>query len=861
MTDHWPLTGRGEELRLICEALADDEQRGIIVAGEAGVGKTRLARDAVTVANGPWTVHRIAGTVSGQQVSLGAFARWAGDAETGPAALVRAVITSLTADGKPLLLQVDDAHLLDDLSAMVVHQLVLQDSARVVATVRTGAPAPDAITTLWKDRVLRRLELQPLSRGETAALIESALDAPLHSKAAVRMWKLTQGNVLFLRHLLDQEIGSGRLTADDGLWTWSGTAGVSPSLTELVELQIGAVPTEVRDVVDLVAIAEPVDRARLATLAKASAIEAAEERGLITTSAGGTVQVGHPLYGEIRLSRCGPSRARRLRGSLAAAMATDPGTDALALGLLWLDSDLAPDPGVLARAAVAARARMDLAAAERLARAAVGTADDPAAKLLLASVLLLREDGAGVEEVLRTLRPEQMSIPDFYNGANLRANNLLFTLRDREKSWAVVQEALRGDPPEADQMRTFAAVWLATGAMPAEVLTTTAVVDYARLDSFSTVLGYSAETIALGDLGRPKQADERAAAAYAVLAASPQESFQGSGVTEFHAYAMLAAGQIAEALLIAAHHHLEHSDQPGPAAAMATGALGMTALAAGDLATADTHLGETRARLGDYGEIIGLPYRFHIMHAETLARRGQVEAAAAALAIAQHSRHPAYVYIESWFLLAQAWTAATGGLITQARELSLTAAAFARDHGQWAREVLALQVATQLGRHGCADRLAELSLLVEGPRAPLVTRFARALSDGDAAELEAVSREFEEMGDRLAAADAAAHATACHRDSGRRGSALTASARARRLAQDCGGAVSPALAAARMTIPFTGREREVARLVARDLSNREIAVSMSLSVRTVEGYIYQACSKAGVRNRAELADLIRQLES
>ena len=40
--------------------------------------------------------------------------------------------------GRPLVLLVDDAHLLDDASATLVHQLVATRSAFVIATVRTG---------------------------------------------------------------------------------------------------------------------------------------------------------------------------------------------------------------------------------------------------------------------------------------------------------------------------------------------------------------------------------------------------------------------------------------------------------------------------------------------------------------------------------------------------------------------------------------------------------------------------------------------------------------------------------------------------------------------------------------------------
>jgi len=43
-----------------------------------------------------------------------------------------------------------------------------------------------------------------------------------------------------------------------------------------------------------------------------------------------------------------------------------------------------------------------------------------------------------------------------------------------------------------------------------------------------------------------------------------------------------------------------------------------------------------------------------------------------------------------------------------------------------------------------------------------------------------------------------------------------------------------------VTLPLTGREREIALLAAQGLSNRDIAEAMSLSVRTVEGHVYWA---------------------
>lgn len=46
------------------------------------------------------------------------------------------------AGGRPLVVFVDDAHLLDDRSATLVHQLALR-TATVLATVQSGESAPD----------------------------------------------------------------------------------------------------------------------------------------------------------------------------------------------------------------------------------------------------------------------------------------------------------------------------------------------------------------------------------------------------------------------------------------------------------------------------------------------------------------------------------------------------------------------------------------------------------------------------------------------------------------------------------------------------------------------------------------------
>ena len=64
-------------------------------------------------------------------------------------------------------------------------------------------------------------------------------------------------------------------------------------------------------------------------------------------------------------------------------------------------------------------------------------------------------------------------------------------------------------------------------------------------------------------------------------------------------------------------------------------------------------------------------------------------------------------------------------------------------------------------------------------------------------------------------------------------------------------------AAPRRDGPLTGREREIAELVAAGRTNREVAAQLVLSERTIEAHLRNVYAKLGVRSRVELARVIR----
>jgi DNA-binding CsgD family transcriptional regulator len=864
----WPLTGRSESMRAIEAAISASDVPGVVVWGAAGVGKSRIAREALSVAvargcEGRWAV----GTTSARTVPLGAFTAWAQSGVTDTVELVRGVIESLTAApaDTTVVVVVDDVHRLDDLSTFVVQQIVQRGAAKVVLTVRDGEPIPAAVQEIWRGGEFDRIDLEPLSLDETTTLLAAALGESVDSDTAQRLWTLTRGNVLYLRTIVEHEVADGRLEVQHGFWQWSGDPIVAPGLVELIESRIGALPTPVGDVIDALAVGEPIELAALMRISDPAAVEEADTRGLITLEpvvGGVEVRVAHPLYGEVRRKRAAPTRLRRLRALVAAELAASDDRDdprvVVRRAALSLDSDLAPDTDLLVRAAHGAVWLADLPLADRLAEAAMRAGAGPEANFIRGHALSWLSRGEEAEAVLAEIHTSQLTDVDRARFAFLRASNMLWVFADPARAKELIDDAPRTTSRRArSYIDAFLTVyWF---AMDQPSLATDASKALALDDLPAVVDAEIAWALAVisADAGRTGEAVAIADAGYAVAARSfdaPQMRFN---IADAHVSALLLSGRVADAVEVAERVHQQAADLPGAAHLLGAAVAGRAALGAGRLDAASSLLEQAAVALSASGHAIGWGYRYHFPRSTALAIRGATGEAADALAALDELKRP-FRSLDYERSLARAWVSAGQGAVSEAIAIALSAAEKAAANGQFAAEVMCLQTATQFGSRSGAPRLRELEAIVEGPRSGLAARFAEALREGDAAELSAVSEDFERMGDLVAAVDAAAHAAIRYRHQELRGSASGCSARADALAQRCGGASTPALRQASEPLPLTDRELEIATLIANGLSNSAIAERLTLSVRTVESHIYRAMSKTGTTSREELAKLLRR---
>jgi DNA-binding CsgD family transcriptional regulator len=860
------LTGRDSEFAFIRRTLSGaGHHSGVVIAGAAGLGKTWLAREALRRAEASGERTRwIVGTESARALPLGAFIGELGAAMSDPLTNVQRVINSFVAQQRRgrVVVGVDDAHLLDGLSALVVHQLAQSGGARLVVTMRTGSEEPDAVTLLYKDGLLARLDLEPLSAAATREVIESTLGGPVDARSAARFGQLTGGNALFLRQLLADQIAGRRMRKLAGVWMWDGDVAVSASLSDTVGRQMGRLSPRMATVVDTLSQCEPLAVDVLCDLVPRRDLAAAERMGLVSverTGGGLMARLAHPLFGELRRASAGEMHLSEIRGRLATRLADKGDADMQATvrrALLRLESDLDPDPELYLESARHAMTLLDLDLADRFATAAAQAGAREAAGVRAMNLVLLGR-GELAEAALRDMADRVL--PDGHHWATVRAANLIFNL-SQPKDAAAILDRLAAVPETPAQVAERLAVQAFLDAVSARCESAAenarAALDFPALPGFHAMMASLALIMAMGALG---QVDELAVAADQALRRATT-SFQASHMRFWfgavYGRACRLTGRIDEFVKTAKQLADSARDIPGLAYANLALLLGNADLVRGAVAEAARLVHEAVAGAEIHSIRTGLRPASYFALAEAHAKLGQPTEANDAAAAALSSVPADFLFMHTGLSLATGWAMAASGRLGEAVASVQQAARLARDRGQPTHELACIQAAAQWGDASQAARARELAEALSLPLADAVALHAQALLAGDGEGLLAASAKYRGIGDLATAADVAAQASVAFDESQQHRRGLFAAALARELADECGGLCTPALRTP-AGLKLSGRQRDVIELVVAGLSNREIADQLVMSVRTVEGHVYRACQRVGAQSREELASIIR----
>ncbi|MFI6498066.1 LuxR C-terminal-related transcriptional regulator [Nonomuraea typhae] len=854
----WPFVGREREIRAV-EAIHDrPDTLGVTLAGAAGVGRTRLAREAVDrLTTATRRVEWVSASRTARWVPFGAIAHLIppGATASGSLALLRSVVEDFAAPGRAVI-GVDDAHLLDEGSATVLAHLAHRGRVFLVTTVTVGLHAPDAVVALWKDGHVPRLRVPALPAGAMDALLEHELGPHLDGISRHRLRRAARGNPLALRELLAFGRQSGALRQRAGFWRWEGTDQPNVRLAEIMAGALDETSPATRAVLETVACGEPLPFGLLEKVSPRPAIEEAERHGLLSVEThGGRVLacLAPPLSAAAVKATLPASRARAVYGDLAVAHASGPlrrADDMLRLGLWGLRAGQAADPDLLLAAARQAIARFDLGLAEHLVNAARALRADPAADRLLAEVLEFRGDSAGAAGVLPYAPP-----------AGDAAERTAWALTSAEISyWGLAGNAEHAErtldgvahgQDLAEATRSW--ILLFDGRCEEALAVAERVLAAPGAEPQARIWAAASGAAAAGLLGRAVRAagihrDGRAV----VEAAGDRFPWGAAQVGYGGCLALLALGTPLPAGRMAEDGYRTAVRAQAPSMAGIWAALrGLAAKAEGRVAAARAALHEAVVLMeGEDIYRLRQPWMAELAAATALA--GAAEPAQRWLTLAEGCERGGNRLFEPWLELSRAWTHAASGALSHAARCAVNAASLAEERGQPAYAAFALYDAARLGTPGTVHRrLADLAERVEGDLVPAMALAAKGLATGNGPMLEEALPVFADLGHNLPAAEIASAAASAHRADGRWTRAGLLVERAAALAARCEGARTPLLAPRRLHSMLTPREREVA-LMAATLSSREIAERLGLSPRTVDNYLQRAYGKLGISGRKEL---------
>ncbi|WP_439693735.1 helix-turn-helix transcriptional regulator [Curtobacterium sp. SP.BCo] len=841
----WPILQRREEDRAV--SVVAEHRWSVALVGAPGLGKSSAAgrvtdRVAGRDRSGRTLVVPITAVAAGRSMPFGAVAERFGELPASLAELVGAggaeqhLRAAADLADREVLLRVDDADHLDAISARYVAWLVREQDARLVLTCRDFSALPEPLRALWQDDLLERIDLEPLDLHETSSLIAEALGAQLETASAERVHRATSGNPLYLREVVRAALTSGALEQTASGWYWRGRVTASNSLADMYRTELGALPEDLRDVVDIVALADPIPLATLIGLVSGGDVDRVVALGLVRIDTledgAAVVRPSHPLVGEV-VRGLVPVARRTALFARANAFRTDrpegaPPAARLRAALWSLECGVLPSVDQLLDAAQVAVRLQEHESAVALASAALRTtltATERVAAHCLRSLAHSYSTGREAGRVdaeaawaVARANPDEVDDRAVIEACETLANIRQFHDDDTLAAVALTDVATRFVSGAAvERLRLLRLAHLGWGGRFDEVR---AELDRSGMVHAPTVpLGFlclaPCAVMALATAGR---LDDAVAFGQACLATAVEHLEEapwsvGEIVSVMH-QVQVWRGDITDLITeVPVRRSSPYLKYDFTLELIGDGNLAIAQRRWDDAVTAFSAACE-RYDVADHGGFAAYPWA---RLALSYAYAERTEEATAALERARSTPLRAMRIIGEQVAVSIAWTEALLGNPAGLRHAD-DIIERASTAGSWTHVMYAqtLHYAHDLqnGRDAAAslDRMRAAAARVDGPLAGAIVEYADAIRADDRTRIIAAQGVLASHGMAVSAGRSKPH--------------------------------------------LTNREYEVAKLASEGLSNRRIAETLGLSVRTIDAHLSRVFTKWDLHARAELAELL-----
>jgi DNA-binding CsgD family transcriptional regulator len=341
------IVGRDRELGLVDRFLADVREgpAALVLAGEPGIGKSTVWAEAL--ARATEVGFRVLQARPGEREARLAFSVLAdlvepilgealaelpgpqsmalevallrsdpGDAPLEWRAVAAATLAAVrqVAEDAPVVIAVDDVQWVDETSEAVLAYVARRLGESQVGLllghrVDVGHSPPLALGQAFPEGRLRVEFLRPLSLGALGRLLVARTELPQSRPLRVRLAEVSGGNPLFALEL------ARALEREGSSWSSGDPLPIPGSLQELVAGRVGRLTAKARRGLLVAAALSQPTVALVRTIADTD-LDEAEDAGVVTIE-GGRVRFAHPLLASSVYSSAGPAELRRLHRQLA----------------------------------------------------------------------------------------------------------------------------------------------------------------------------------------------------------------------------------------------------------------------------------------------------------------------------------------------------------------------------------------------------------------------------------------------------------------------------------------------------------------------------------------------------------------
>jgi DNA-binding CsgD family transcriptional regulator len=843
---------RAELLGSVVGSLASG--KATVLVGPAGIGKTSLFRQTLKHESiVPFPVRHAVASASAQRFSFGAFAGLV-NIESGtidPVALMSMTIAELRRSKTRTLLVADDAHVLDDQSATLLHHLVVEDAATVFATVRSGTTLPDAVRRLIDDGLANVVHVNAMSDAEVVALAETELGGLLDRATAKRLTATCEGNPLIVLELLRGSQTAGLLTCRGLVWSAEEFV-VGSSARELVRDRMRALDDDVLAVARLFAVGGALPKRVALAVCGRTKLGRAQASGIVAEQTHSDVlELAHPLMVEGLRAEVPHAETITILARLMDATSGEPieTKDLVVPRSLWaleLSDQPNCDPAILISVANRYVNTAQMGLARRLAEAAVRAGGGAEAE----KTLWRASGGLGLPA------HSEADVDALFERANGQSEGFILGVVPLEglfEDLAKTRSALEGDPRadaiEAHEIGTALRIGLPPQGYVPRLLE---IAEHAE-DRLAKMLAVQILSPLMKESG---QSEDWLALVDRVEATSSIDNLNGepNQFHEVHLGAMRAQclGQL--------------GDVAGAEREMAKrvwnafNAESVLAKVIGNCSEAEIALAHGRPNdaLRCAGVVLSI--------VGTLEAGGTGPWAAAATRFASAwagvetnipespmtLTNPCKNY-EPQVELFDCYALASRSSLVQARERALALSDRAERDGLNALALNALHLASRIEPTiRLSARATALAQMCQGPLGSAQAQHCEGLATDDGALLEQVGEQFMSMGYLAWAFEAAHIAVESYRRKGMRAAVIRTTKLVETLTK-LGVAPSFAIGIGGSIERLSIREIEIARLAAAGETNRSISTLLGLSQRTVESHLQGVYRKVGVNDRAALA--------